>query len=167
MADPLTLAITAVTTLVSAYGQHQQGIAANRALKLEAKQMEIAAGQERAASQRNAAEERRQANIALSNATAAAAASGGGAADPSVITNKLNLAREGEYRSLMRLYEGEQSGRNYENQALIKRYEGQQKVAAGRINAMTTLVSGASGMYGKFGGGTVEKAKASVGKAKV
>jgi hypothetical protein len=86
--------------------------------------MDIAAGQERAASQRNAAEERRQSNIALSNATAAAAASGGGATDPSVITTKLNLAREGEYRSLMRLYEGEQTARNYENQGAVKTVRG-------------------------------------------
>jgi hypothetical protein len=158
--------VTAVAgTLVKAVGQFQAGIAANSQAKLEAKQMEIAAGQERAASQRAAFEERRQSRIVLSNAQAAAAASGAGTTDPSVLNITSSLAGEGEYRALTRMYEGEQSARNYETSAGFRRYEGKQAARAGRIGAMTTLLEGGSSLYQRYGGGGGSQAASGMGSS--
>lgn len=143
-----------VGTLVSAVGQFTGGITANREAKAEARQMEIAAGQERAAAQRSAIEERRQAAIVASNAQAAAAASGGGASDPTVIKTMTDLAGEGEYRALAQIYTGEQSARNYETGADMRRYQGKAAARAGRIGAVSTLLKGASSLYDTYGGGT-------------
>lgn len=150
MADPVTIGLAVAGTALSAYGSYAQGSAANAAAKSQALQYEAQAGAERAASQRAAIEERRKARIMSGNAVAAAAASGGGVSDPTVGKIIGDIAGEGQYRAMMRMYEGNQQSNNLLAQAQATREEGKAAKRAGTIQAISTLVSGASSMYSKY-----------------
>lgn len=113
-------ALSAGSTII---GQIQQASATDAASKATAKSLEIQAGQERAAAQMRAKEERRQAEKVTSDIQAAAAASGAGASDIGVTALSEKVAGEGEYRSLLQMYQGEQAARNLESQASVKRFE--------------------------------------------
>lgn len=150
------MALSAVGTVVNTLGTiaqgnqaKAQGIAAQNAANFRAAQLEQQAGQERAAAQRNAIEERRQARLAMSRGLAVAAASGGGALDPTVVNLLGDVQAEGDYRALMRLYQGEERARGAELGATAARYEGDSAYAAGvaaqrnsRFAAVGNLVTG-------------------------
>ncbi|WP_016745739.1 hypothetical protein [Rhizorhabdus wittichii] len=127
------------------------GIAANKAAKAEARQMETQAGLERATSQREAMEERRQARLLNSRALAVAAASGGGADDPSVVNLMADIDGEGAYRALTALYEGETEARGLEAQAKARRKEGKNAKIAGFINAGASLLGAGSSLKERYG----------------
>lgn len=141
--------------LQTAAGQRNAGIAAQQESEFRSKQMETIAGQERAASQRQSIEKRREATVAQSKARAIAAASGGGALDPSVVKIMGDLEGEGEFNALSSLYEGEERARNQESEAIVTRYEGQQKKKAGYIAARSTILKGSAdtidSMSSKYG----------------
>ena len=126
-----SLALGGISTGLTIMGQQQQAKAQQSALNRQAQAAEIEAGQKRAAAQKQAAEERRQARIASSNLQASAAASGMSASDIGTINLEQDIAGEGTYRSLLRLYEGEQAAQNLESQAAEYRYQGK----AARTNA--------------------------------
>lgn len=92
--------------------------------QFEAEQLEQAAGQSIAASQRDAQEERRRATLTASRALALAAASGGGASDPTIVRLIAGIKGEGSYRSGVALYKGEEQARRLRMGASAKRYEG-------------------------------------------
>lgn len=152
MGDPLSIALTVGSTVLSAVGQRNAGIAANQEANYRAQQAEIQAGQERASSQRAMIEELRQMRLVQSKAQSAAAASGAGALDPSVIDIMGDLETEGRYRANVKRYEGEDRARDLENSAVLARYEGKNAKKAGNLKAISTLASGASSMYDKYGG---------------
>lgn len=127
------------------------GIAANKAAKNEARQLEGQAVVERATSQRQAMEERRQARLLQSRSLAVAAASGGGADDPTVVNIMSDLEGEGEYRALTALYEGETEAQGLEAQARARRKEGKNAKIAGFINAGASLLDAGSTMYDRYG----------------
>lgn len=153
MAQAIPLALMAGSTLLSAGGTIAGANAQAGQLRSEATQLDAMAGTDRASSQRTAAEQKRQARIIQSRALAVAAASGGGASDPTVINILSRLEGEGEYRSLVALYEGEESARSKEAQAIARRKEAKNVKRAGYISAASTVLSGASTMYSRFGGG--------------
>ena len=165
MADPITMAVVAgIGTAVSAMGQIQAGKAQQKAANYQAAQADQAAQQSRASAQRGAAEELRRSRIIQGNAIAAAAGSGGSASDPTVANIVGNIAGEGKYRAMTSIFEGENQGNNYENQAAGLRMEGKSARKAGTISALGTIASGASSLYSKYwpAGDTV-KAKTTVG----
>lgn len=167
MADPATLAIAA--TVMSVAGGIQGGLAANAqgkaqqqmynqiALQQEAQgraqrdraefvaaQNERVAGNERATAQRQAIEQQRQKRLTQSRAQAVAAASGGGALDPGVLDIMGGLEDQGNYNALVALYEGESSARNYENQAALTRWQGEQAMNAAGVEAWGSRVQGSN-----------------------
>lgn len=167
--DPLSIALTVGSTILSAVGQMQQGRAeeANaraQAQQLEyvAKQNEVNAGQERAAAQRRSAEARRQTRLKSSRAQALVAAGGGSTLDPSVIDIMGDIAAEGIYQSDLEIYEGEIRARGEETSASLRRYEsemarsaGKQAKKAGYMAAATSVLKGGSSLYDKYGGETI------------
>lgn len=138
MAGPLTVGLKAAGSLISAGGTIASGIAQNKAAKFEAKQMERQGKAEMARGSRVAAEEARQKRIALSRAQALGAASGAGRAS----RLEGELEREGAYRSLTAVWEGEERAAGRFAQAKARRFEGKQAKAAGFVRGLGTLASG-------------------------
>lgn len=138
--------------IIAAAGTLLQGKSAQKAGESEAAQLESIAGQTRAASQREMANQRRSARYAQSRALAVAAASGAGASDPTVVNLIGELEGEGEYGALAAMYEGEERARNLEFGAAMARKQGKAAMGASAFSAGTTLLSGGSSWYDKYGG---------------
>lgn len=137
-----------VGTAISAMGTIAAGNAAAAGANYNAEVLQQQAGQERAAAQRDAIEQRRRASIAQSNLQAAA---GGSGLDAGVITLAEGISREGEYRALLSMYEGENQARGLEAQAGAQRYEGKVEKAASRWKAAGTIASGAASLLDRYG----------------
>lgn len=151
IAQALSPALGVAGTVLSAYGQAQAGRSANAAANYQATQMDIAAGQQQAASQRSAADVARRATLLQSHAQAVAAASGGGASDPTVTDIISKIAGEGAYRSQLALYEGDDAARTLRMRADAARYGGAQAQRAGYLNAFGTVLKGATTFFDKYG----------------
>ena len=144
-------AMTAASTIAGGNQAEAAGVAQQQAFSSQAEQRRIAAGQERAASQRNAFQERKQAEIASSNALARAAGSGGGAMDPSIVNLLGDIEAEGEYRALLETYGGNERAQNLEYGAELDEYQGRMARDAGkqakknsRFTALGQFVGGAA-----------------------
>lgn len=148
----LAAAAMVAGTVLSAVGARNEGIQADRAASYEADQLENNANQGRAISQRQAIEERRKATLLESTLRNRAAASGGGG-DVGVIDLAQDIDAQGEYNAMSALYEGEEKGRNLEGAASVRRWEGKNARKAGNLKAISTVLSSAGSMYGKYGGG--------------
>lgn len=149
----LAAALPYIATAVTAYSAIRQGTAANAVARSEAAQMEDQANAERAASQRAYLEEKRQARYVSSRAQAVAAASGAGVSDPTVANIISGIEGEGEYRALSRLYQGDVTAQGLQYGAQVRRKEGRAAKTAGYLSAASTVLSGASSLYGKYGAG--------------
>jgi regulator of protease activity HflC (stomatin/prohibitin superfamily) len=127
------------------------GISQSKALKKQARELDVNAGQTRAMSQREAMEERRQARLLQSKGLAIAAASGGGVDDPTLINQLADIAAEGDYRASVALYGGETEARGYEAEARARRKAGKNAKIAGFINGAASLLDAGSSMQEKYG----------------
>lgn len=143
---------TVISTVQQAGAAKAAGQAQQQAADFAAGQAEQQAGQARAASQRRAIEERRRGRLAASRAQAVGAASGS-AGSVDVINRIADLEAQGEYGALVALYEGEEQARGLETQAGVSRFEGGQARTAGNLAAQSAIVSGASSLAAKYGGG--------------
>lgn len=139
-----------------------QGYSVQAGKEAEARQMIVAAGGERAKSQRQMASVKREGDLLESAAVARAAAMGAGS-DPTIVNHIADIAAEKNYRMATALYGGQSLSEQYKAAAEMKRYEGQQYAQAGKtrgesdkISGYTTLGMGAFNMldkYGERGGG--------------
>lgn len=159
----LAIAAMVAGTVLSAGGAYAQGVQADKAAKYEANQMAVNAGQERAMAQRRSIESRRQARLAESRLQAVAGASGAGAVDPTTVRLAQDIGAEGEYNALSDLYTGEEQARQLEGAAGLRRYEGKMARKAGTLKAISTVLSSAGSMYGKYGGGGPQTYNSSTG----
>lgn len=139
-----SLAMSAIGTGLSVAGQMQSADAAEASAKRASQVAAVEAGQKRAVAQKQASEERRQGRIASSNLQAAAASSGMSASDIGVIDLEQDIAGEGEYRSMMRLYEGEQAAQNIITQGQSDSMMYKNKASEARWGAGGTALSGMS-----------------------
>lgn len=103
-----------------------EGIQREKAARLSARQMDIAAEQELAASQHEAREAIRQSEILQSRALAIGGASGAGVNDPTFLKIAGDLAAEGQLAAQTYLAKGKDAARNFRLQAEITRWEGEQ-----------------------------------------
>lgn len=148
MAALIPMAAVAASTALSAVGKAKAGISAKRAAYKEAAQLDARAKTTRASATRDAIEQRRQAQLLESRALAVAAAGGGGASDQNVTKTISDIAGEGEYRALTDMYNGNESALGDEAQAEATRSAGRQAKTAGWLGAATTVLDGASKMWG-------------------
>lgn len=144
-AVPLMIA----STVAGASGAMQQGSASKASAYSAATQLETAAGQDRATAQRQAIDQRRQARLLSSKLQARA----GGDSGAGIINLDTGITGEGEYRALTALFNGEESARGKEHQAANARITGDNAVRAARTAAFSTVLQGASSMFGKYGQG--------------
>lgn len=172
--EPVT-ALAVGATVLSAGAAIQQGAAQAKlaeyqskaqqdSLNTQAKQMEVIAGQERAAAIQKMIQQGKQKRIAQSRAQALAAAGGGGSLDPSVVNIIGDLEEEGYRNQQMALWEGEERAKDLEfgartkrndgaTQAKIGKYAGQQYRTAGYMGAASTVLSNAANysLQAKYG----------------
>lgn len=139
--------------IAAAAGTLLQGSSAKGEARSEALQLEQQAGQDRASAQRAAIEQRRSARYMQSRVQALAAASGAGASDPTVVNLQNSIDAEGEYAALTAMYEGEDVARSKEFAASVARKQGSAAATASYLKAGSTLLSGASSWYDKYGAG--------------
>lgn len=147
------IAAQVIGTVISTVGTIQQGKAANAQAQSQANQLEARAKQERAVAQMAAIEEKRQAERVSSRAKTLIAAQGGDTTDVGSQDLLSEIAGEGEYRSLIQLYEGEEKAKGNEFQAQSVRAEGKAAKKAAMMSAIGNTLSFASSSYDKFGGG--------------
>lgn len=138
-------------TVMSAGGALYSGREAKRAADAEADQLRSRATARRAEAQRSASEERRQTRFAKSRAQAVVAAGGGSTADPSIVRYMADLEAGGEYDALARLHEGYEEASGLEDVARARQREGKAMRKAGTLRAVTTALSGAESLFGKYG----------------
>lgn len=151
MAQAIPFALMAAGSLLSAGGSIIGANAEAKEMRMQADQLEANAGLERASSQRAAMDEKRSARLTASRALAVAAASGGGADDPTVVNTIAGIEGEGEYRALTALYNGDQQAEGMEAEAKARRRGAKSTKTAGLLKAGSTILSGASSIYGKYG----------------
>lgn len=132
------------------------------AAEFEAKQADYLANQAIAVSHREAYEQRKNSALLASKALSIAAGSGASASDESVVRLISEIYAEGAYRSALAMYEGEESARSLKVQAAARRLTGQSKASAlvaegksvakaSNTAAFSTLLSGASSLFGQAG----------------
>lgn len=152
--------VSAVGTIAAGAAQARQANAQAAAQEHAAQVADQRAMQERAVAQRQSFEKRREGKFAQSTLVARAAASGASATDPTIIKLGGDIAGRSEYMALTDMYRGEQAGRSLEDQAELNRWSaGQLRNEASMaktgsfIGAGATILSGASSIFGKAGGG--------------
>lgn len=143
-------ALRGVGTILSAANAIGGGYAKKGANDYLATQDIAAANNAASTGQRNAIEQQKLATAQKSRARAVAAAGGVEATSPSIVTNESNIAGQGEYNALSALYEGNTKAQQYSTQATLSKWEGDQSVNQGYIQAGSTILQGASSMYSKY-----------------
>lgn len=134
-------------------GSILQGRSARAAGDFAATQANINAGQAQAASQRQAENEQHRTKLAMSRAQAVAAASGGGATDPTVLDVIGGIAKEGEYRSLLALYEGDDKARELRLRGAAAKAQGRNAQRASYLGAAGSFANAGYTLYQKYGMG--------------
>ena len=135
-ASTLGLISTGLTAAGTVYG----GLQAKAGAEAEGRQLQAKGDEEQAIGQRKAMQARREKELTQSRIQAVAAASGGGASDDAITALMQGVEQQGDYNSMLELYQGN-SGRNkaYAS-AAARRAEGR--------SALTGSVLGAAGKAG-------------------
>lgn len=152
MCEPATIALiaTAASTVVGAYGQYQQGQAANDAAKYNAKMSEYAAQDAQRRGEEEAAAIQRKAASLKSSQRASQAAKGldvsyGTAGDLQDQTDFFGQMDASTARS-----NAAQQAWNYRAQGTLARAEGRSAAYQGMLGATGTLLSGAGQVASKW-----------------
>lgn len=143
----LTSNLDLIGTAAQVGGTILSGRRADAAGRYNQKVLNRQAMAERASASRAAAEEHRNKRLLQSRARAVAAASGGGAV-PELIAD---IEREGAYRALTALYEGQTRASGLEMQGDIARMEGRQRRSMSNWSAFGTILNAAPSLYDKYG----------------
>jgi len=151
--DALKVPMLIASTALSAGGSIQQGKAANKAKKHEAKQLERKGKSALARGTREAHEERRQGAILESDARAAMAASGGVTTDAAATEQLGKIKEVADYNSMAALYESETEDQGLRTKARARRFEGKTARKAGKTKALSTVLKDAPDIYEAWKGG--------------
>lgn len=126
-----------LSTGLGAAGTLYGGLQARAGAQAEATQLKAKGDEEQAIGQRRAMQARREKDLAQSRIQAVAAASGGGAGDASITNLMQGVEQQGNYNSMLELYQGN-TGRNKAHaSAAARRAEGR--------SALTGSIIGAAG----------------------
>ncbi len=139
-------------TALSAGGKIYGGITKKRALDASAGLLEQEAGQSVASGIQGAIEDRRRANYVMSSARARIAGSGLATTGTSAIKTVGDIRAEGEYRALTSVYQGEDRALELRSRAAGMRMEGSAAQTAGWIGGISSVLTGGSSFYDKYGG---------------
>lgn len=148
--ETASLIVAGGKTALDVYGAYREGKRAEEAARFEAKQLELEAGQVKAAAGARGREVERQGALAASRALAIAA-SQGGASDPTVMSIISNLAGETHYRKMVEIYQGEEESKQLLSQAKMTRKYGREARKAARYKMAQSAISGATSLFEKYG----------------
>ncbi len=146
----VAVAVAAVGVGASLYGQNQAKKAGKADAAFTAEQLRQRAEVSKATGQRMASEENRQARLVES---ALQARAGGGGLDVGNVKLAKDIAGEGEYRALSALYSGDTSALGDEASASAVLRSQEARSRAANYAMAGTVLSSASSMYGRYGGG--------------
>lgn len=138
----LPTVLSVASTAIGAVGTIAAGQAAKRDAAFQAQQMEIQAGQERAAAQREADEAKRRTALVLSRQQALASASGLGASDATIEELAAETAGFGAYQQDALRAQGEQRAANLALSAAAARASGNAAATGSYLNAAGTILGG-------------------------
>lgn len=144
-------ATAAIGLAVQAYGKVSAGYAQKGALDASATELSQEAGQSVASGIQGAIQDRRRATYVASNARARTASSGLATTGTSAIANVGQIRGEGEYRALTSLYQGEDRASELNYRGDQMRTEGSNAVTTGWLSGMSSVLSGGSSFYSKYG----------------
>ncbi|CNI61170.1 Uncharacterised protein [Yersinia massiliensis] len=153
-------------SVLGGFGAINQGRQQQKQAYSEASQLDRQASNTRAQSQVQAMEDRRQARLAESRALAVGAASGAAADSTSFVKNISDMESQGELNALTSLWGGNQQGSQLNNQAAVRRAEGDAAKKAGTINAISSLLQAGGSLYDRYGGGSPAPKAAKISAAK-
>lgn len=134
-------------TALGAFSSIKQGNAQKKASDEEAKQIEMNAIARYATGTREAYEATRAAKRVESNARAAQASSGGVSTDEGALEQRAKIASEGNYNALASIYDATVEAKGEQRKADATRREGRRARTAGRMGALSTVISGASDVW--------------------
>lgn len=146
-----SMALTGIGGVISAISTIAGGSAANASAQYTATQLRQNASTEIGAAQRGALDDKLKASMVASEATARAAASGVNAGFGSPVTNVGEIAKRGEYNSLMSLWKGENAATGDLNKAKAVEYEGEAAEDASYLNAASTIAAAGGSMFKTYG----------------
>ena len=132
---------SAISTIMGGDQAAAIGRAKKQLADSQAEQLTSNAAGEIAAAQRQALDTRLKTQLLGSQARAGAAASGIDAGSGSALTNQKEIAGQGEYHSLMDLWQGENRSTGDLNQAAAVRYGGMVDLEAGEAAQRASVVS--------------------------
>jgi hypothetical protein len=135
-------------TILNVTSTLSEGRAADAAKKFQAQQYDRLAKQSTAVGSRNAYEAARRGEEHLSNIRAAMAAGGGSTTDAGAISRLGKAAAETDYNILAALYEGDTRADTMALQAEANRWEGKMAKKKARTKGFSTVLTGASDIYG-------------------
>lgn len=126
-------------TGLSAAGTLYGGLQAKAGADAEARQLKVRGDGQKAIGQRRAMQAKREKELALSRVRAVSAASGGGADDASVTTLMRGIEQQGNYNSMLELYQGNTRRNKAYASASARGTEGR--------SALTGSIIGAAGRF--------------------
>lgn len=144
-------ATAGIMALVAGGAKVAGGYAQKSALDSTASELHQEAGQSVAAGIQASIQDRRRAAYVASGARARTAASGMATTGTSAIANVGQIRGEGEYRALTALYQGEDRASELDFRAGQMRTQGSNAVTAGWISGASSVISGGSSFYDKYG----------------
>ncbi len=126
-----------LSTGLGAIGTLYGGLQAKAGAQAEARQLKAKGDEEQAIGQRRAMQARREKDLARSRVQAVAAASGGGVDDASITNLMQGVEQQGNYNSMLELYQGSTGRNKAYASAAARRAEGR--------SALTGSIIGAAG----------------------
>lgn len=143
-------------TILSGGGRIAAGQATNAADQSDATRYNMAAGQAIASGIRGAQAARMRAKYVASNARGLTAASGLTTTGTSAIANVGQIRGMGEYQALTQLYQGEAQANDYRYRAARMKAAGKAAQVGGWMSGISTIFSGGSSWWDKYGNGNPE-----------
>jgi hypothetical protein len=150
-------------TIFSGAGRAIGGASTKASLDSQASAYDIAGGQAVASGIQGAIGERRRAAYVASNARGLTAASGMTTTGASAIANVGRIRGEGEYAALTRIYQGDETANQDNYRANLMRAEGTGAQTAGWLSGISTIFSGGSSWWNKYGNGNSAAMAAAAG----
>lgn len=132
------------STVLNVISSIEQGKNAYENAYKGAQELEATGDAALAAGTRAAYLSKKEGDKVLSDARAQMAASGGSASDAGAIDRLSKIKSKSEYNSLAALFEGKTARKGAYRQASRLREEGRQQLRAGRLGAVSSLLSGGS-----------------------
>lgn len=130
-----------IGTALSAGSTIYGGVRGLTSANATAKELKRKGDNELAVAQREAMRRQRETQLVVSRQNAVAAASGAGATDPSVIATEAKTQQEGDYNSMLDMYNGMVSRADLYHEAATTKKEGVGKLLGSFMDAGSTIYS--------------------------